>query len=325
VTASAGVALAVHGGAGRFERGRFPATEADDVALRHGLAEALRAGAAVLARGGDALDAVVRAVAALEEDARWNAGLGAVLTAAGGVELDAAVMDGCTRAAGAVACVTRVATPVALARRVLERTPHVLLAGPGADAFAAAEGFALVDPAALAAAARRAARMRAGAPLDPGAGGGTVGAVARDARGHLAAATSTGGVAGQLAGRVGDSPVPGAGTWADDATCAVSATGAGEAFLRCAFAHEVDAGVRLAGLALDSACEAALARVGALGAAGGCIALGRAGEPVLRFTSVGMARGVLGPGGRPRVALYADESLVEPPEAAAGRARERVG
>jgi beta-aspartyl-peptidase (threonine type) len=142
---------------------------------------------------------------------------------------------------------------------------------------------------------------------DEPAASGTVGAVARDARGHLAAATSTGGMTNQRPGRVGDSPILGAGVWADDASCAVSATGHGEAFLRAAFAHEVDAGVRLAGLALGAACQRALARVAALGGAGGCIALGPSGEPVAVFDTPGMVRGWWAPSGPARVALYADE------------------
>jgi isoaspartyl peptidase/L-asparaginase-like protein (Ntn-hydrolase superfamily) len=191
------------------------------------------------------------------------------------------------------------------ARLVLERTPHVLLAGPGAEAFARAQGEPRVAPRSLVLPAQRErlrrARRRARA-REP-AGHGTVGAVARDAAGHLAAATSTGGIVNQLPGRVGDSPIPGAGTWADDATCAVSATGAGEALLRIAFAHEVDAGMRLAGLALDAAVRAALARLAALGAHGGCIALAREGAPVLAFTSAAMWRGWRAAGGEAHVAL----------------------
>jgi isoaspartyl peptidase/L-asparaginase-like protein (Ntn-hydrolase superfamily) len=258
----------------------------------------------VLARGGSALDAVEAAVVVLEDEPLLNAGRGAALTSEGAAELDAALMDGRTRAAGAVACVRGIANPVRAARLVLERSPHVLLVGPGAEAFAAAHGLPRVDPASLATPARRAdleAVLRA-----RGAGsaaGGTVGAVARDAAGHLAAATSTGGVTGQLPGRVGDSPLVGAGTWADDATCAVSATGLGEAFVRAAFAHEVDARMRLLGEALERACCGALERVAALGARGGCAAVDRAGHVALPFTSAAMPRGWIGPDGGPRVAL----------------------
>jgi beta-aspartyl-peptidase (threonine type) len=298
--------LAVHGGAGAAWSDAGSAAEAE-----RGLIESLRAGFSVLAAGGGALDAVERAVVVLEDHPLFNAGRGGALTAEGGIELDAAVMDGRTRAAGAVACVRSVANPVRAARLVLERSPHVLLAGPGAEAFAAAHGLPAIEPAALVTPPRRAewerARQRAAA-----ASGGTVGAVARDAAGHLAAATSTGGVAGKLPGRVGDSPLVGAGSWADDASCAVSATGAGEAFVRAAFAHEVDARVRLLGASLEDACREALARVAALGAAGGCVAVDRAGRVALPFTTPAMARGWVGPEGEPLVALGRDTSDILP-------------
>jgi isoaspartyl peptidase/L-asparaginase-like protein (Ntn-hydrolase superfamily) len=305
--------LAVHGGAGGLTRARLDGdTEA---ALRAGLATALRAGHAVLAGGGGALEAVVRAVVALEADPRFNAGRGSVLTADGRVEMDAAVMDGRARAVGAVACVSCVAHPVALARRVLERTDHVLLVGAGAEALAddGTPELTRVDPASLVT-AERAAQLERLRAKDAGSGldhdvDGTVGAVARDAAGHLAAATSTGGMVGQQPGRVGDSPIAGAGTWADDATCAVSATGQGETFVRCAFAHEVDASMRLAERRLGEACRQALARVAALGGRGGCIALGRSGPPALPFDTPAMLRGSIGADGVPRVAIFADESL----------------
>jgi isoaspartyl peptidase/L-asparaginase-like protein (Ntn-hydrolase superfamily) len=292
--------VAVHGGAGTLERGApAPAEEAE---ARRVLGEALCAAMARLSAGGSALDAVVEAVAILEDHPLFNAGRGSALTATGRVEMDSSVMDGRARAAGAVACVRTVRNPVRLARLVLERTPHVLLAGAGAEAFARAEGVPRVDPAWLVTEAQRErlrrARRRSRAP-----GHGTVGAVARDGSGHLAAATSTGGIVNQRPGRVGDSPLPGAGTWADDASCAVSATGAGEALIRVAFAHEVDAGMRLAGLALAPAVDAALARLSALGAIGGCIAVAREGAPVLAFNSAAMWRGWLAAGGEPRLAL----------------------
>jgi isoaspartyl peptidase/L-asparaginase-like protein (Ntn-hydrolase superfamily) len=300
-----GVALALHGGAGALRPDRFAAGE--EAALRRALAECLDEARAALAAGAAALDVVVRAVTRLEDDPGFNAGRGSALTSDGRVEMDASLMDGRTRAAGAVACVTRVANPIAAARLVMERTPHVLLVGEAADRFALAHAAREADPGSLVTDARRAelARLREGrAAVAPG---GTVGAVARDARGHLAAATSTGGMTGQLPGRVGDSASIGAGTWADDATCAVSGTGHGEAFVRCALAHEIDALVRLRGLALGDACDAALARVSELGSRGGCIAVGREGGPVLRFDTEGMLRAWLDPAGRPRVALYAAE------------------
>jgi isoaspartyl peptidase/L-asparaginase-like protein (Ntn-hydrolase superfamily) len=303
VTRFAEPLVAVHGGAGALERGGpAPVEEAE---ARRALGEALDAAMARLREGGTALDAVVEAVAVLEDHPLFNAGRGSALTAKGRVEMDASLMDGATRAAGGVACVRTVRSPVRLARLVLERTPHVLLVGAGAEAFAREQGLPRIDPAWLVVPEQRErlrrARRRARESQPPGHG--TVGAVARDAAGHLAAATSTGGLVNQLPGRVGDSPIAGAGTWADDATCAVSATGAGEALIRVAFGHEVDAGMRLGGLALDQAVHAALARLAALGANGGCIALAREGAPLLAFTSAAMWRGWLAAGGETHVAL----------------------
>ncbi|MCA1846269.1 MAG: isoaspartyl peptidase/L-asparaginase [Actinobacteria bacterium] len=275
--------LAVHGGAGP------PDPEPDGSASRWpgaaaGLAEALRAGLAVLVSGGPALDAVIAAVTVLEDDEHWNAGRGSALTAAGTVEMDASVADGQQRRIGGVACVTGVRHPVFAARAVMEDGRHVLLSGPGAESFARAAGLAFEPNDWFITPRRRAA-------LDRWSATGTVGAVARDAAGHLAAATSTGGRTGQLPGRIGDSPVPGAGTWADDASCAVSATGVGEAFLRAGFAHEVDARLRLEGVDLESACQEALAAVTAAGGDGGCIAVTGHGPPVLPFTTALMHRG----------------------------------
>jgi beta-aspartyl-peptidase (threonine type) len=284
--------LAIHGGAGPA-----PDDEADGGASRWprqaaGLAAALRAGLAVLSGGGPALEAVIAAVTALEDDEQWNAGRGSALTAAGAVEMDAAVADGRGRRLGGVAVVTGVRHPVQAARAVMEDGRHVLLAGAGAAVFARAAGLAF-EPEGWFVTDRRRQDLARRAPTAAGgpAGGSTVGAVARDADGHLAAATSTGGRTGQLPGRVGDSPVPGAGTWADDATCAVSATGVGEAFLRAAFAHEVDARLRLEGVDLDAACQEALAAVTAAGGNGGCIAVSGQGRPVLPFTTPLMHRG----------------------------------
>jgi isoaspartyl peptidase/L-asparaginase-like protein (Ntn-hydrolase superfamily) len=241
----------------------------------------------------------------LEDCGHFNAGRGAARASDGTVELDAALMDGRSRDVGAVAAVRRVPHPISLARLVLERTPHVLLAGPGAEAFAAAQGVALVEPAPRAGDASRAALAGAAPPRD--GSGGTVGAVARDADGHLAAGTSTGGTSGKLAGRVGDSPIAGAGTWADDATCAVSGTGQGEGFVRCAFGADVDARIRLAGAPLERACADALARVLALGFSGACIALDPAGRAAFPCSTPAFARGWIGDDGVPRVALLADE------------------
>jgi len=273
--------VAVHGGAGpagadaRAGASRWP----DQAA---GLGAALRAALAVLAAGGPALEAVIAAVAVLEDDDHWNAGRGSALTAAGTVEMDAAVADGARRRIAGVACVTGVRHPIHAARAVMEDGRHVLLSGAGAESFARQAGLAFESPEWFIIDRRRRA-------LEESTG--TVGAVARDSTGHLAAATSTGGRTGQLPGRIGDSPVPGAGTWADDASCAVSATGIGEAFLRAAFAHEVDARLRLEGVDLDTACQEALAAVTAAGGDGGCIAVSAEGPPVLPFTTALMHRG----------------------------------
>ncbi|MGH4025894.1 MAG: isoaspartyl peptidase/L-asparaginase family protein, partial [Pseudonocardiaceae bacterium] len=250
--------LAVHGGAGRIVPEEFGAQRA--AAARHGLDQSLTAGMAVLRDGGSALDAVIAAVTVLEDDEQFNAGRGAVLTAAGGVELDAAVTDGTTRQAGAVTCVNGIRNPVLAARTVLERTPHVLLSGAGAHDLARREGLPSAPTEWFVTARRRdqLAAFLCGNRAGSDDTGETVGAVALDSAGHLAAATSTGGTTGQLPGRVGDTPLVGAGTWADDRTCAVSATGDGEALILSVFAHEVDALVRLAGLGLGAACRRAL-------------------------------------------------------------------
>jgi isoaspartyl peptidase/L-asparaginase-like protein (Ntn-hydrolase superfamily) len=277
--------LAIHGGAGPA-----PPGEADGGASRWpgqavALGAALRAGMAVLARGGPALEAVIAAVTVLEDDEHWNAGRGSALTAAGTVEMDAAVADGQGRRIGGVACVSGVRHPVLAARAVMDDGRHVLLSGLGAVAFARAAGLAFEPDGWFVIDRRR--RALADWLATPG----TVGAVARDSDGHLAAATSTGGRNGQLPGRIGDSPMPGAGTWADDESCAVSATGIGEAFLRAAFAHEVDARLRLEGVDLATACQEALAAVTAAGGDGGCIAVAVAGPPVMPFTTALMHRG----------------------------------
>lgn len=284
--------VAVHGGAGRsFERPDDPVAMGGVAALRR----ALSAAGALLASGAGALEAVVVAVTELEEAEELNAGRGSVLTSAGTVECDAAVAVGDGRRAGAVAVTRRVRHPVALAGRVLAEEGAVLVVGSAADELASLWGLELVDPSFFVT-ARREAEWREGA-AGPGSSRGTVGAVALDAAGHLAAATSTGGVAGQRPGRVGDSPIVGAGTFADDRSCAVSATGDGEAFLRASFTHDVHARMAYGGRDLATACEEALVEVAGLGGRGGCIALGAAGELVLAFSTPAMFRGWHVPGG----------------------------
>ena len=299
----------IHGGAGRIERART-SPEAD-AAVRAALGVALDAGGAVLADGGGALDAVEAAVRVLEDDPHFNAGRGAALTASGTAELDAAVMDGRAKAAGAVARVSFTRSPVALARAVMERSPHVFLAGIGADAFSRESGCAQVDNGWFVTDERRAnlaeLLARGADAYDVDMKYGTVGAVARDADGHVAAATSTGGVTGKRWGRVGDSPVIGAGTWADDRGCAVSCTGAGEFFLRVGVAHAIDARVRLLGEAPAVAIDAVLAEVTELGGTGGVIVVDKDGEAAWRFTTPGMNRAIRTSDGATRVALYGDE------------------
>ncbi len=295
------LALAVHAGAGNLARaGRDAARER---ACGEGLARSLRAGHALLADGGSALDAVERAVRELESCEEFNAGRGSVLTTSGEIEMDAAIARGRDRWAGAVAAVRGLAHPVTAARAVLEHGVHLLLVGKGAREFARARGIELCDPSELVTEHRRlqleSARSGGRMSLDHEEDvRGTVGAVARDTTGSLAAATSTGGMTNQLPGRVGDTPLIGAGTWADDATCAVSGTGAGEAYIRIAFAHEVDALVRLAGLELDAACRRALEGLASVGGSGGCIAVAPAGPPVIRYNTTAMLRGLIDPDGQ---------------------------
>src|SRR5215218_6162706 len=246
------IAIVVHGGAGGL-----PTDLARRDRMRSGAAAGVEAGYAVLAGGGAALAAVEAAVVVLEDDPEFNAGRGAALTEYGRVELDASMMDGTTRAAGAVAAVRGVRNPIRAARAVLDEGRHVLLVGAPATEFAAAAGLAFESETWFVTERERLAL----AGLS-GAARGTVGAVARDTQGRLAAATSTGGVSGQRLGRVGDSPLVGAGTWADDATVAVSCTGHGESIIRSALAHEVDALLRHRGLGLEEACEVAIDGLG---------------------------------------------------------------
>ncbi len=287
--------LVIHGGAGVLADHDYGRPAAF-------MAEILSAGGARLSAGAAALDLVVDMVAAMEESGLFTAGRGSSVNQAGEVELDATLMDGTSRRAGAVAAVRNVVHPVRLARAVMENTPHVMLAGLGADRFAKASGLELVsDPDsyyrsafALTAASAGAEADQAAAPLAHG----TVGAVARDGAGQLAAATSTGGTLNKMPGRVGDSPIIGAGCWADDQV-AVSATGQGEYFIRTAAAHDVAARVAYQGVDLAAAADAVMAAVGRLGGGGGLIAVDRAGRVAMPFNTAGMKRGVVHAGGLP--------------------------
>ncbi|RYE04353.1 MAG: isoaspartyl peptidase/L-asparaginase, partial [Sphingomonadales bacterium] len=254
--------LVIHGGAGIIEKGKVSAEQ--EAGARAGLDAALTAGSVVLAQGGDALDAVQAAVQVLEDDPHFNAGRGAVFTWDAKNELDAAIMEGATRKAGAVAGTRHTRHPVALARKVMEASPHVMLSGAGADQFSREQGLEQVPNDWFATPERRAQldKMKANDKLgwfDVDLKYGTVGAVAMDARGHVAAATSTGGLTGKRWGRIGDTPLIGAGTYADDRACAVSGTGAGEFFIREGVAHEICARVRFTGESLKVAADAVMA------------------------------------------------------------------
>jgi L-asparaginase / beta-aspartyl-peptidase len=276
------IAIVVHGGAGGL-----PRDGARHDRMRAGAAAAVEAGHAVLAGGGTSLEAVEAAVVVLEDDPEFNAGRGAALTEYGRVELDASMMDGTSRAAGAVAAVRGVRNPIRAARAVLEESRHVLLVGAPATEFAATAGLDFESETWFV--TERERRALTNTAAEPARG--TVGAVARDAQGRLAAATSTGGVSGQRLGRVGDSPLIGAGTWADDATVAVSCTGHGESIIRSALAHEVDALLRHRGLGLEEACAIAIEGLGRWGQDGGLIAVSSHGEVAARFNSAAMTRG----------------------------------
>ena len=313
--------LVIHGGAGVERAGLSAAEEAD---ARRALEAALRAGHAQLEAGKPALDAVAAAIRVLEDAPQFNAARGAVFTHDGRNELDAAIMDGASGRAGAIAGVHRVRNPIVLARAVMEHSKHVMMVGDGAEAFAAEQGVELVDPSyfrtdkrwqqlqhALAAEAKAQA---SNTPLElPGkAYFGTVGALALDAQGKLAAGTSTGGMTNKRYGRVGDAPIIGAGTWAD-ARCAVSGTGWGEFYIRAAAAHEICARVRLAGQPLARAADGVINRdVPAAGGDGGAIALGADGSVALPFNTEGMYRGWIGADGVPHVAVFRDEALPLP-------------
>ena len=302
-----GWTLVIHGGSGSMTRENLGAAE--DAAGRAGLAAALEAGAAILRADGAALDAVEAAVRALEDDPHFNAGRGAVFSWEGVNELDAAIMDGRGRTAGAVSAVTTTRNPVSLARRVMEDGRHVLLAGAGADAFSREVGAEQADPAwfALPERRRQLEEIKAGGGFDAGMKYGTVGAVAVDAAGHVAAATSTGGLTAKRWGRIGDSPLIGAGTYADDRACAVSCTGTGEVFIRAAAAHEIAARVRLGRENVVDAAGALITEVGQLGGKGGVIVVGPDGAGGWAFNTPAMYRAILRDGGAPLIAIYGDE------------------
>ncbi|HWG70106.1 MAG TPA: isoaspartyl peptidase/L-asparaginase [Steroidobacteraceae bacterium] len=300
--------LAIHGGAGTLPRAELSAEK--ERQYRDGLAAALQAGFALLQAGGSSLDAVTRAIVALEDNPLFNAGLGSVLTHDGRHELDASIMDGGNLAAGAVCGVWHIRNPIELARAVMEHSDYVMLCGAGAEEFALSRHFALVPNSYFQTPERLAQlqRIRAG---DAGVSAltishvGTVGAVALDGAGHLAAATSTGGMTGKRYGRIGDSPIIGAGTYADDRSCAVSATGHGEMFIRAAVAHDICARMRFGGRGLrDAVREVVFEELAALRGEGGVVAIDAGGEIVMEFNSEGMFRAARRAGEEPHIAIY---------------------
>jgi L-asparaginase / beta-aspartyl-peptidase len=301
------ISIAIHGGAGVINRAALSA-EAEQ-SYRADLARALDAGYDVLADGGSSMDAAIVAVKILEDSPLFNAGRGAVFNSEGVNELDASVMDGATLRAGAVAGLRHVRNPIGLARLVMERSSHVLLAGAGAEEFALEHGVELV-PRSWFHTDRRWQQLeqaRRGERLSAAEIGyyGTVGAVALDAAGNLAAATSTGGMTNKRWGRVGDSPIIGAGTYADNGSCAVSATGSGEFFIRGVIAHEVSALMRYRGLSVaEAAREAIQGRLAGLGGDGGVIVVDREGNIAMEFNTEGMFRGARSSRGKREIEIY---------------------
>ncbi len=300
-------AIAIHGGAGPILKSSM--TSEQEALYRTRLAEAVEIGYAILETGGSSLDAVEAVVQRLEDDSLFNAGKGAVLNSEGKVELDASIMDGSTLKAGAVAALRHVKNPIRLARAVMEKSEHVFLIGEGAEKFAQEHGLELVDESYFFTEARWQSLQKAKAKdLWEKEQHGTVGAVALDQYGNLAAATSTGGLTNKKFGRVGDSPIIGAGTYADNATCAVSATGHGEYFIRAVVAHDIASLMRYKGFSLqDAAAEVVLKKLTALGGTGGVIALDRYGNIAMPFNTAGMYRAFKVQGGKPFVAIYKDD------------------
>jgi beta-aspartyl-peptidase (threonine type) len=320
-------AIVLHGGAGVIQRSSM--TPERDKAYRAGMDEAVRAAAKVLDANGSAVDAVEAALNKLEDNPLFNAGKGAVFTADGKNELDAAIMDGKTMMAGAVADVTRTKNPISLAKAVMQKSPHVMLVGPGADQFAASVGLPQVDPSYFFTEQRWQGLIRqlkrenlpiparpAGAPPAPtrpiaqlespdAHKWGTTGIVVRDRLGNIAAGTTTGGTQAKRWGRVGDSPIIGAGTYADDRSCAVSATGHGEVFIRAAVAHDICARMRFGGRSIAAAVrEVVLEELPGMGGEGGVIAIDAQGEIAMEFNSEGMFRAARSEGGQARIAIY---------------------
>ncbi len=313
------VTLVIHGGAGTIRRENMSPEREE--AYRAALRKALDTGYEVLSSGGKSVDAVIAAIAVLEDSPLFNAGKGAVFTYAGKNELDASIMDGSNLKAGAVAGVTTIKNPIKAAYAVMTESEHVMLSGTGADAFAREQGLEIVDPSYFVDSARYQQYLRrrqsekhdsGSAQEEPEKKFGTVGAVALDQYGNLAAGTSTGGMSDKRYGRIGDSPVIGAGTYAKNGTCAVSATGWGEFFIRLAVAHDISAMIEYAGLSLEEAADSVIMKkLPALGGDGGIIALDRSGNISMKFNTEGMYRGYIRKKGEALTFIYKDESMTK--------------
>ncbi len=301
--------IVIHGGAGSMERATLPPEK--DAAARAGLNRALDAGSAVLSKGGSAMDAVSAAIMVMEDDETFNAGKGAVFTYKGVNELDASIMDGKTMGAGAVTGARYTKNPILLARAVMEKSPHVMLSREGADEFSREQGLEQVSPDYFATPERwrqlEELKAKKLGWYDVDLKYGTVGAVAVDSDGNVAAGTSTGGLTGKRWGRIGDSPIIGAGNYADNRACGVSATGAGEFFIRLGVAHEICARMRMLGEDAQTAADHVIKEVGLLGGTGGVIVAAPDGTATFSFSTPGMYRGKATSPGEKLVAVYGDE------------------
>jgi beta-aspartyl-peptidase (threonine type) len=310
------IALAIHGGCGTLPKAEM--TDAEWAEAKADLAKSLRAGWAILAKGGSAVDAVEAAVLVMEDSVHFNAGYGAALNTDGEHELDASIMDGSTLAAGALCAVRRIRNPVSAAKALMHRGDPLLLTGEAADAFAQTEGLDMVENEYFSTERRRKnlASMKirelvgTADEASEAEKHGTVGAVALDANGHLAAATSTGGYTNKPAGRVGDSPIIGAGTYARDGRCAVSGTGKGEFFIRYCVGHEIASLIGYAGLSLKEASDRAIAELSAHKIGAGLVAVGANGSIVTPYNTDGMYRGWVTPDGLVHVGTHAEVEVM---------------
>ena len=287
-----GFVLVIHGGAGTILKENMSDEKEQQIKIK--LQEALQVGSEILKNGGSSLDAVTETICVLEDSPLFNAGKGAVFTAEGVNEMDASIMDGSDLNAGAVAGVRTIKNPIRAARAVMEASPHVLLSGAGADTFALLEGLVIVDPEYFFTKNRWESFQKVKAKKEQGEKHGTVGAVALDKHGNLAVATSTGGMTYKMKGRVGDSPIIGAGTYADNKTCAVSATGHGEFFMRNVVAYDISALMKYKGLSLSEAADEVIQqKLKSIGGDGGIIAVDKNGNFTMTFNTAGMYRGFI--------------------------------